>query len=67
MSLWNETYELPIARTLEAGKFENLAKLKEKIGILEEGDTVKASFISIENIGKMNDVFFDETNRIQVE
>lgn len=58
--LWNETYELPIKRTFEVGKFENLENLKKKIAVLEQGDSVKVAFVTTADVGKLNDVLWTE-------
>lgn len=58
--LWGELYEVPIARTFESGKFENLDSLKAKVEVLENGDSVEAIFISSETIGKLSDVLCEK-------
>ena len=58
--LWDEFYEVPIARTFEAGKFENLEHLKRKIEVLENGDSVEAIFVTSGSIGKLSDVLYEK-------
>ena len=58
--LWDEIYEVPIARTFEAGRFENLNTLKERIAVLENGDSIEAIFVSSETSSKWSDVFCEK-------
>lgn len=58
--LWDSIYEVPIARTFEAGKFENLEHLKRKIEALENGDSVEAIFVTSGSIGKLSDVLYEK-------
>lgn len=58
--LWGEFYEVPIARTFEAGKFENLESLKEKIAVLENGDSIEAIFVASGTSGKWSDVLCEK-------
>ena len=58
--LWDEFYEVPIARTFEAGKFENLDSLKEKIAVLENGDSIEAIFVASGTSGKWSDVLCEK-------
>lgn len=53
--LWNELYEIPIIRTFECGKFENLEKLKQKVAVLDDQDTLKIVYVA----NKDNDNFSD--------
>lgn len=62
--LWDEIYEIPIARTFESGKFEDLEKLKQKVSVLENGDTVKAIFIANEEVGKMSDILCEKVKPV---
>lgn len=58
--LWDEIYEIPIARTFEAGKFEKLNTLKEKIAVLENGDSIEVIFVTSGTSGKYIDVFCEK-------
>ena len=58
--LWGEIYEVPIARTFEAGKFENLYSLKKRIAVLEKGDSIDAIFVTSGTTGKLSDILCDK-------
>ncbi len=58
--LWDSIYEVPIARTFEAGKFEKLEHLKRKIETLENGDSVEAIFVTSKSNGKLSDMFYEK-------
>ncbi len=62
--LWDEIYELPITRTFEAGSFENLYSLKQKVSVLENGDSVKAVFVTKGEVGIMNDVLYNKEESV---
>lgn len=60
VTLWNEFYEVPIVRTFEVGKFENLDSIKEKIAVLENGDSIQAIFVTSGTSGKLSEVLCEK-------
>lgn len=60
VTLWDEFYEVPIVRTFEVGKFENLDSIKEKIAVLENGDSIQAIFVTSGTSGKLSEVLCEK-------
>lgn len=60
VTLWDEFYEVPIVRTFEVGKFENLDSIKEKIAVLENGDSIQAIFVTGGTSGKLSEVLCEK-------
>jgi len=56
--LWEETYEIPIARTFDSGSFKDLEHIKQKMQVLDEGDSFIAVYASSDEIGSFNDVLY---------
>lgn len=62
-SLFNEIYEIPVSRTFMSIKYLDLKKLKQKVEILDIGDTVKVELISAtdEGIISWQDKLYNES------
>ena len=60
VTLWDEFYEVPIVRTFEVGKFENLDSIKEKIAVLENGDSIQAIFVTSGTSGKLSEILCEK-------
>lgn len=61
VKIWDETYEISIARTIAAGTVVDLDKIKTKVAILDPGDSLKIVFRASDTMNKMIDVFYDKT------
>lgn len=61
ITLFQETYEIPVARTFMCIKYSDLEKLKRKVEVSEIGETVKVKFISATDDGTIlwQDRFYD--------
>ena len=45
VTLYDKTYELPVIKTLDCVKYQNIERLKQKAEVLDVGDDIKLSFL----------------------
>ena len=66
--LFNEVYEVSVARTFKCIKYSNLEKLKRKVEVLDIGDTIKVEFESANGEGVISwqDKLYDEATEKKV-